>query len=81
MRDFFETQGVAKEDFDKMFNSFSVKQKLKLANSRFKQFGLRGVPGVVVGGKYFTDVRSAGSKEAVAEVINFLVQKAKSEQK
>lgn len=77
--DFFVEQGVTKGDFDKTFNSFAVKQKVKLADARFRQFGLKGVPGVVVGGKYFTDVRMAGSRETVAEVINFLVRKARKE--
>ncbi|MBV1882360.1 MAG: thiol:disulfide interchange protein DsbA/DsbL [Pseudomonadales bacterium] len=80
LADFFVEHGVAKADFDKTFNSFSVKQKVKLANTRFKQFDLKGVPGVVVGGKYFTDVKMAGSREAITEVIDFLVRKSKKEQ-
>jgi len=74
---FFEAQGAEKGMFEKTFNSFAVKQKIKLADARFHQFNLKGVPGVIVGGKYFTDVRMAGGRDEVAEVLDFLVRKAK----
>jgi hypothetical protein len=42
--------------------------------------GISGVPSIVVGGKYETDVTMAGSGKSVFDVVNFLVSKEQDAQ-
>ena len=40
---------------------------------------MRGVPSVVVDGKYLTSARLAGGTRQLAQVLDFLVKRARSE--
>jgi len=75
----FQEQGVDVADFDKVFNSFAVRQKLKLADNSFMNFKLSSVPSIVVGGTYSTDVSAAGGSGELVKVINYLANKVKNE--
>lgn len=76
---FFQERGIDGAKFEKTFNSFAVKQKLKMSDSTFRNFKLSSVPSIVVGGTYSTDVSMAGSEEELGRVINFLAEKVKNE--
>jgi len=72
---FFIAQGVSEEQFEKTFDSFTVKQKVKMVDVQFQKYKMRGVPAFVVGGVYSTSPTQAGSAENVPKVINFLAKK------
>ncbi|MFK3866590.1 thiol:disulfide interchange protein DsbA/DsbL [Pseudoalteromonas rhizosphaerae] len=82
MKDIFVAQGVAADDFDKFYNSFTVRtkvSKMKRDQEYFKQKGaLKGVPTFIVNGKYRVIVGGdSGIKDAksMADLINYLAAK------
>jgi protein dithiol oxidoreductase (disulfide-forming) len=74
---FFVSHGVSKADFQKAFSSFAVESKLRQAEELNRRYKITGTPTWVVGGKYVTDVKMAGSEDAIFEVLNALAAKAK----
>lgn len=41
--------------------------------SKEKKYGHRGVPAVIVNGKYLVSASKAGSNERMIEIINYLI--------
>ena len=75
---FFVANGVSKADFQKAFSSFAVESKIRQAEDLNRRYKITGTPTFVVGGKYVTDVRSAGSEDALFDVLGALAAKDKS---
>jgi thiol:disulfide interchange protein DsbA len=75
---FFKMLGVSAEDYTKAWESFSVKSKVNMAQSRTRSYRATGVPAMVVNGKYRIDTRSAGSFERMLRVVEFLVEKERA---
>ncbi|MDT8404816.1 thiol:disulfide interchange protein DsbA/DsbL [Sulfuriflexus sp.] len=83
--DFFVKQGVKRDEFKRVWNSFVVQARLKRAVSMTKRYGITGVPAMVVNGKYRTggpaaNINSpAASKqeqhENVLKVVDWLVSR------
>lgn len=73
LRDFFASQGVAVEDFNKTVNSFAVSMKVSNAKQMSRRYGLTGVPAVIVNGKYKTSGKEAGATEKIMQVVDHLV--------
>jgi thiol:disulfide interchange protein DsbA len=67
--------GVKPEDYKKMFNSFQVNSAIAKAKQKTQDYGIDGVPAVIVNGKYLTDVPMASSREGLWKVVNTLVNK------
>lgn len=79
VRQMFVGQGVAPEDFDKAWKSFSVTSAVKKAGTRMRDYGVRGVPSMVVNGKYLVTVGGAVATQAdLLKIVDFLVLKEKS---
>ena len=74
---FYADHGVKKADFEKTFDSFGVRSQVKQAEARAANYGIRGVPAVVVNGKYRVSVQSAGSEKKLFEVVDYLIQQEK----
>jgi thiol:disulfide interchange protein DsbA len=72
---FVEPMGVKPEDYKKMFNSFQVNSAIAKAKQKTQDYGIDGVPAVIVNGKYLTDVPMASSREGLWKVVNTLVNK------
>ncbi len=73
IRDFFmEQAGVSGEDFDKAFNSFSVKTKTSRAADLSQKTGINGVPAIIINGKYRVDAALAGGIENITKIIDLL---------
>ena len=70
---FFAQHGVSNEDFQRTFNSFSVRTKTNQAKTMTDRYGISGVPAVIVNGKYRTDGISAGTLENALAVVNYLI--------
>lgn len=65
----FAEQGVDQEAFRKAYNSFTTETQLRRGNQLAQRYGSRGVPMVIVNGKY--DVRSP----RIFEVVDFLISR------
>jgi len=75
LRDFFAEHGVDKIEFTKTFRSFAVETRIKRAKTLASRYGLRGVPAIIVNGKYLVSNRMTGGNANTIKVINFLVKK------
>ncbi|MDG4555506.1 MAG: thiol:disulfide interchange protein DsbA/DsbL [Candidatus Competibacter sp.] len=64
---FFAEHGVDRDAFRKAYNSFQTETQLRRGNQLAQRYGVRGVPAVIVNGKY--DVRSP----RMFEVVDFLI--------
>lgn len=67
MAAFFAEHGVDEAAFRKAYNSFQTETELRRGNQLAQRYGVRGVPAVIVNGKY--SVQS----QRMFEVVDFLV--------
>ena len=79
MIEFAGAQGLDAAEFEDTLSSFTVTSKVNAAKANIAKYEVTGVPAIVVAGKYLTDVSSAGSEQTMFQVIDFLINKAKSE--
>jgi len=75
--DFVEEQGVDRDGFAKMMNSFSVQSKVKKALVMSQTSGITGVPSMIVNGEFRTDASSAGSADDLFDVVDQLIDQTK----
>ncbi|VAX14301.1 Periplasmic thiol:disulfide interchange protein DsbA [hydrothermal vent metagenome] len=75
VRAFFLQLGVSKKDFNSVFNSFGVDAKVRRAKELSREYGISGVPSLVVNGKYLTDGPMAGGRKGMIDVLNYLIKK------
>lgn len=73
IKKFFVEQGVSEKDFGRVFRSFAVEAKVRRAKDMSQRYGIRGVPALIVNGKYRTGSHMAGGNAKVFRVVNFLV--------
>lgn len=70
----FNAQGVSSEDFKRVFHSFAVETKIRRAKDMGQRYGAKGVPALIVNGKYRTGAQEAGGNAKVFTVVNQLVK-------
>jgi len=70
----FKEHGVSEKDFKRAFRSFAVETKLRRAKDMGRRYGARGVPALIVNGKYRTGAPEAGGNARVFQVVNHLVK-------
>lgn len=73
----FKKHGVSEKDFKRVFRSFAVETKLRRAKDMGRRYGARGVPAVIVNGKYRISAQSAGGNAKVFKVVNKLARQEK----
>lgn len=73
IRDFFETCGISREDFDKIFSSFSVRTRVNQGKRLMAQYGPAQTPSLYVNGKYVVTV-DVGSYQQMLDVVDYLVE-------
>ena len=73
VRGFFVEQGVSEADFDRHSRSFTVTSGIKRSLVMQSRYRLRGVPAMVVNGKYLVSAQMAGGHPEVLEVVDALV--------
>lgn len=79
VRQFFADQGVDPAEFDKAWGSFAVNSAVSKAGARMRDYGVRGVPSLVVNGKYrVTTGASVPTQQDMLKVANFLIEKERS---
>jgi thiol:disulfide interchange protein DsbA len=72
----FAEHGIGQEDFERAFNSFSVRTKVNQAEKRMQDYQIRSTPNMVVNGKYLIATGAAvTTQQEMLEVVNFLVEK------
>lgn len=72
----FVEHGISQEDFDRTFNSFSVRTKVNQAEARMQDYGIRSTPNMIVNGKYLiTTSENVRTQQEMLEIVDFLVEK------
>ena len=72
---FFADYGVDREAFDKAWKSFGVETQVRKATKRVRDYGVFGVPTLIVGGEYETSLSMAGSEQRLFDIVEFLAQR------
>ncbi len=70
----FVKHGVPEKDFKRVFRSFAVETKLRRAKDMGTRYQAKGVPALIVNGKYRTSGHAAGSNSKVFKVVNQLIK-------
>ena len=78
IRDFFVAHGVDASDFDRHAGSFSVKSGVQRSIVMQGRYGLRGVPALIVNGRYLISGSTAGSYPKVLEVADALIARERA---
>ena len=78
LADLFAASGVAREDFEKVFNSFGVGSQVRQANSRARAARITGTPEMMVAGKYRISTRKAGNQTNMLKLATFLIDKERA---
>lgn len=73
----YASQGVDIKKFNSLYNSFAVGTKIGRSKEGAKRYQLSGVPAVVIQGKYVV----TGEGPQVVKVVDYLVDKVRSEKK
>lgn len=72
---FLNQQGVDQDRFIEAYQSLEVQTRLRRAGWLNQQYGVTGVPAVVVNGKYRTSASMAGGPKNLFKVVDALVKK------
>jgi len=78
LKEVFTAQGVSAQDFDNTYKSFAVITKTNRARQAANLYGIKGVPALVVNGKYRTSATEAGGNRQMLEVVDFLVKQERA---
>ena len=70
--------GVSAADFQKTFRSFAVEGQLKRAREMTERYQVRGVPLMIVNGKYNTDAPGIKSYDNMLEIVSELVERERA---
>jgi thiol:disulfide interchange protein DsbA len=77
--EFFTDYGIEADKAEQTLDSFGVATKLRRARSVTRRAGIEGVPSFVVAGEYVTSLSLHGDTERLFEVLDYLVDKVRSE--
>jgi thiol:disulfide interchange protein DsbA len=75
---FFEQQGISREKFDKVFNSFGITSAVRQAEARQRSYRIQGTPELIINGKYRIAARMAGSQTAMLQVADYLINQERA---
>ena len=71
--------GVDAKKFAEIYSSPAIQAKLAQSRELMKAYDVRGVPTIIVDGKYMTSARLAGGTRELMQVVDELVRQARSE--
>jgi len=77
--DWLASNGVDSARFKQAFESHEVTQKVNEAKKMLDTYDVRGVPSMVVDGRYVTSASRAGGVPQMMQVLEFLVARARDE--
>jgi len=72
LRKFFVDEGVSAEQFDEVYNSFSVDSMARNAAKLTRDYKITGVPSIIVNGRYLTSATLAGGHAELFEEVDLL---------
>lgn len=70
---FVSELGLDEKLFRENYFSFPVETRIRKNIQKEKRYGHRGVPAIIVNGKYLVSASLAGSNERMIEIMNYLV--------
>ncbi len=70
---FFAKFGVDGDTFDETFDSFAVQSKVRRAADLTKKYGIKGVPSMVINGKYQTGGRQSRTYPRMLKITDALI--------
>ncbi len=76
---FFTEQGVDKARFLELYQSPGIMEKASDARVKTVKYGIRGVPAIIVNGKYYAATYFTSDHEKMLEVVDFLIEKERKE--
>lgn len=78
--DFYAGQGVDREAFVNAYRGFSVRNEIRRTADIANAAGVRGVPALLVDGRYLVTGRLAGSQKRMLEVVDELITRIRAEE-
>jgi len=73
LKPFFASFGIAEDQYQSLFNSFAMQNKIRRADTFGLKYEIRGVPAFIVNGKYKVSAsREVGTSELL-EVVDYLI--------
>ena len=78
---FVKAQGVDEKTFREHYHSFPVDTMVRKSKQKERKYGHRGVPAIIINGKYRTSASQAGSNARMIQVMDYLVKKELAEKK
>ena len=73
--EFVAEQGLDEKAFREHYFSFPVETQIRKNINKEKRYGHRGVPAIIVNGRYLVSASLAGSNERMIAIMNYLVSK------
>ncbi|MEE8150609.1 MAG: thiol:disulfide interchange protein DsbA/DsbL [Nitrosomonadaceae bacterium] len=70
-------QGIDRKKFVDIYNSFSVGNRTSQSSQMSKKYGLKGVPSLVVDGKYLVSGRMGGTPQDTIRTLDELIKKVR----
>ncbi|MES2819238.1 MAG: thiol:disulfide interchange protein DsbA/DsbL [Pseudomonadota bacterium] len=80
MAELLVTKGIDKDAFLKTYDSFAVKGQVEKAKKLAMAYQIKGVPVMIVNGKYRFDLGTAGGPELTLQVADYLIAKERAAQ-
>ena len=71
--------GVDKEKFMSAYNSPETQAKLAMAREMTRNYEIKGIPSIVIDGKFVTSARMAGGTRELMQLVDRLVELARKE--
>ena len=75
MAQYFAQFGVDPVEFAKVYKSFGVSASVQKAVARGRAYRARGVPTLIINGKYRIEGQMAGSNVNMLRIADFLIEK------
>lgn len=76
---FFSDYGVSEDEAHQALTSFGVKSQVNQAHARMRAMQLRGVPALIVDGRYVVTPSQAGSLDNMPQIAGALVERIREE--
>lgn len=76
---FFSDYGVSEDEARQALTSFGVKSQVNQAHARMRAMQLRGVPALIVDGRYVVTPGQAGSLDNMPQIAGALVEQVREE--
>jgi thiol:disulfide interchange protein DsbA len=77
--DWIAKQGIDRKKFANIYNSFTVANQSSQSSQMSRKYGLKGVPSLVVDGKYLVSGKMGGTPQETISILDELIKKVRKE--